>query len=165
MATLRFGADGCLRWGKLARGIDAIDSFSGATATADGRSLIFGQTEDFVNAGSGPTYVKRALEPSTAIVQYDAAGTTSLVRIMDGVLTDAALAPNGDIYVGLAGIVNFDSPSAPGTTAVGPGIAKLDSSGNFVWSRSIVVPAGPMLAVGPPGVLAAATGFMALFAP
>lgn len=178
-AILRFGPDGLLRWSRLVKGMDSISLPAATAGSADGRSVAFGQTRDFIDVGTGPVYVKRALERFAAIVEYDASGGVSWVRLVDRGAGNIALGSAGEIYLGIDGcsscIVAFDSSGATGSIMNGPGIAKLDPLGNFLWSRSF---SGdglmPLLSVGTTGVLVGGTvnpgltnqtAFVALFDP
>lgn len=177
-AVLRFGADGSLRWSRLVRGMDSVVS-SAVAAIADGRSVAMGQTADFVDVGSGPVYVKRALDPCAAIVEYDASGSVAWVRLVDGGANDIALGPAGDVYVAIGGsencVIDFGVAGATGSVMTCPGIAKLDPSGGFLWSRSFSADRlDPRLVVGATGVfvggtvnptLSSSTAFLAMFDP
>jgi hypothetical protein len=94
-------------------------------------------------------------------------------------VSDASADSTSNLYLGFEGcpgcLCDFGSPDALGGTVSSAGVAKLDPSGNFLWSRSLsgerLIPA---VVAGPAGVFAGGTlevpptdtnGFITLFAP
>jgi hypothetical protein len=178
--VLRLGADGHVRWSRLIRGLGFLNYQSGISVTSDGGILIAGRTRDFIDAGSGQHFVHRALDHYGGLVALDASGAPKWIRVLDGCyVSDASADSAGNLYLGLGGcptcLCILGSPGTAGSSMSSAGVAKLDASGNFIWSRSL---SGerltPTVVASPAGVFVGGTlevpptdtnGFVALFAP
>jgi len=124
--------------------------------------------------------VHRALDHYAGLVALDASGAPKWIRVLDGCyVSDASADSAGNLFLGFEGcpscFCDFASPNTLGSTVISAGVAKLDPSGNFLWSRSL---SGerltPAVVAGPAGVFVGGTlevpptdtnGFIALFAP
>jgi hypothetical protein len=92
------------------------------------------------------------------LVALDPTGSAKWTRVLDGCqLSSLKIAPDGGFYFGVVGcdhcFCDFGASGNVGDTTSNPAIAKFDSSGKFVWSRSLSGDGlSPLVAIGNSGV-------------
>jgi hypothetical protein len=146
----KLDSNGNFVWAKSMGG-DGYEYATGITIDGSGNSYITGSFHGTVDADPSLTGVKNLTSAGNAdifINKLDSSGNFVWAKSMGGadydISRDLAIDARGNVYTTgyFQGIADFD-PSLAGTTKLTSGggddifISKLDSSGNFIWAKSM----------------------------